>query len=141
MTMRSKQWLSVALAGFSLGTAACVTSSPYTASKSAYDVVSMHDRVLIGRDTVVVNGPRTVLELLEGRVARFRFSENALGRSPLVVVDDVSLVDGLGVLSTMRASDVQRIDILWPTEAAFRYGNAGGSGAIVIRTRSARPLP
>jgi hypothetical protein len=54
--------------------------------------------------------------------------ENALGRSPLVVVDDVSLVDGVGTLSAMRASDVQRIDILWPTEASFRYGNAGGSG-------------
>jgi hypothetical protein len=139
--MRSKQWLSVALAGFSLTTAACVTSSPYAASKSAYNIVGLGDRVLIGNDTVIVNGPRTVLELLEGRVARFRFSHNALGRSPLVVVDDVALVDGLSALTAMRAADVQRIEILWPTEAAFRYGSSGGSGAIVIKTRTGRPVP
>ena len=139
--MRSKQWLPVALAGFSLTTAACTMNSPYTASQAAYDVMSTGDRVLIGNDTVIVNGPRTVWELLEGRVARFRFSENALGRSPLVVVDDVALVDGLSALTAIRAADVQRINILWPTEAAFRYGSSGGSGAIVIKTRSGRPVP
>ena len=101
----------------------------------------MANRVLIDRDTVVVNGPRSVLELLEGRVARFRFSENALGRSPLVVVDDVALFDGLSALRFMRASDVQRVEIWWPTEAAFRYGSLAGHGAIVVKTRTGGPQP
>jgi hypothetical protein len=39
----------------------------------------------------------------------------------------------------MRASDVQRVEILWPTEAAFRYGSSAGHGAIVIKTRTGRP--
>ena len=139
--MRREQWLLAALAGFSLTVAGCATSAPDSFTKSAYSAVNMENRVMIGRDTVTVNGPRTVLELLEGRVARFRFSEAALGRSPLVVVDDVTLVDGVSALHHMRASDVQRIDILWATEAAFRYGSAGGNGAIVIRTRTGRPQP
>jgi hypothetical protein len=139
--MRRTHWLLAALAGLSLTVTGCATSAPTASTKSAYNTIGLGDRVLIDRDTVIVNGPRSVLELLEGRVARFRFSANALGKSPLVVVDDVALVDGFSALSMMRASDVQRVEILWPTEAAFRYGSSAGHGAIVIKTRTGRPQP
>jgi len=138
MATQFKQWLSAALAGLGLSASGCMTAVPYTPTQSAYSAISNDERVMIDGDTVSVHSARTVMDLLESRVARFRFSANALGRTPLVVVDDVQLIEGLGALSGMRAMDVQRIRILWPTEAAFRYGSAGGNGAIVVTTRTGR---
>src|SRR5262245_55787032 len=133
MTTRLKKWLSAALAGLGLSTSGCMTTAPYTESKAAYSVLD-GNRIVIDRDTLSVHGAQTVLDLLETRTARFRFSSNALGRNPLVVVDDVQMAEGVSVLTTMRATDVQHVRILWPTEAAFRYGSAASNGAIVVTT-------
>ena len=137
MTTRIRQWLSAALAGVGLSASGCMTTAPYTESKAAYSVVN-ENRIVIDRDTLSVHSAQTVLDLLETRVARFRFSSNALGKAPLIVVDDVLLVEGVSVLSSMRATDVQRVSILWPTDAAFRYGSAGSNGAIVVTTKRGR---
>ena len=72
-----------------------------------------------------------VLELLEGRVARFRFEQ----MTPLVVVDGVRLTDGIQALRAMSPRDVETITTLWPHDAAFRYGPPAADGAIVVTTK------
>src|SRR5262245_36587800 len=118
MSKQSKHGL-VALT-IALIAAGCATGGQPTAMHQSLNANSASPRVLIDRDTVSVNGQHSALELLEGRVARFRSSLGAMGGGPLVVLDGVPLVDGLSTLRLMRADDVYSITTMWPVDAAFR---------------------
>ncbi len=137
MTSQSKQWRRAASLGLSLVVAGCTSSGTMAGSAAQYSALNMENQVIVNRDTVTIYPNRTVLDLLEGRVARFRFSLS-MGRGPLVVLDDVPLVDGLSWLRQMQASDVESISTLWALDAVTRYGSAASDGAIVITTRHGR---
>jgi hypothetical protein len=117
--------------------AGCVTGGSTTGVHQTLSANSLNGRVLVNRDTVQVTAQQSALELLDGRVARFR-SAAALGGTPLVVLDGVPLVDGLNTLRLMRADDVRSITTMWPVDAAFRYGSAGKNGAILVATKGTR---
>lgn len=102
-------------------------------------------------DSAQIDGQRqralTVAELLErmpgvqvirqpgGLSVRVR---SAVGDA-LVVVDGTPLSGDAGtVLATLRAADVERIDVLKDAGTAASYGGQGGSGVVLITTRRAR---
>ena len=107
-------------------------------SPSARRDLFLGERVTIGRDTVTIQDNWTVHDLLGQRLARYAFARNTLGRGPLIVVDGTPRIVGLNLLRSMRASDVQHVDVLRPSEAGLLYGGLGVDGAIVIKTRTAR---
>jgi hypothetical protein len=130
MSFRSSQ-----LARFTL--LACVSSFGCAANPSvmfAPRELTLTDRVIVGRDTVAIRDYWSVVDLLAHRLARFS-AGNSLSRTPLVVVDGLPRSDGMESLRSIRAADVQQIELLWPAEAAQRYGGLGADGAIVIRSR------
>ena len=136
MSRQRKHGLAALMVG--LMAAGCATGGSSAGMHQSLNASSLGNRVLINRDTVVVNGQSSALELLEGRVARFRSSLDALGSGPLVVLNDVPLVDGLATLRLMRADDVHSITTMWPIDASFRYGAAGKNGAIIVTTKGSR---
>ena len=136
MSKQSKHGLVAMILG--LIAAGCVTGGSPDGVHQTLNASSLGSRVLVNRDTVIVNGQRSALELLQGRVARFRSSLDPLPGGPLVVLDGVPLVNGLSTLRIMRADDVQSITTMWPVDAAFRYGSAGRNGAIIVTTRGGR---
>ncbi len=131
MSSPIKPYFPAALLMLTLVGCATATLTPST------EATNISDRVVIGRDTVAAHAFATVFELLEARTPRFRSSMSSFGRAPLVVVDGVQVEDGINVLSTMRAADADRIDLMWSTDATTRYGSRAAAGAIIIRSRVA----
>ena len=136
MSKHSKHGFAALMMG--LMATGCVTGGSPGGMQQSLNASSLSNRVLINRDTVVVNGQHSALELLEGRVARFRTSLGVMVGGPLVVLNDVPLVDGLATLRLMRADDVHSITTMWPIDASFRYGAAGNNGAIIVTTKGGR---
>ena len=141
MTSTRKQLILSALLSLT-GTLGCAA---YAANPSAQRDLFVGERVTIGRDTVTVQWDWTVHDLLGQRFARYAFATSTPGRAPIVIVDGTPRLNGLNLLRSMRAIDVQHIDMLWPSEAGLLYGGLATDGAIVIKTRTAntnrQPLP
>jgi hypothetical protein len=135
--IRSKRKLYFVMVGLCATAAGCATAGS-SAVKASVDRADWGDVVTINKDTVTVVTQSNVLELLQSRMARYRFSLNVLGRSPLVVVDGIPLVDGLEALRAMSATGVQDITMLRSVDATFRYGVNASEGAILITTRRGR---
>lgn len=85
----------------------------------------------------------TVADLLE-RVPGLRIDRSAheftvhvrsAPGEPLIVVDGQPLRDATYVLSALRPSDIERIDVLQDAASASVYGVSGGNGVILVRTR------
>jgi hypothetical protein len=133
--IRSKQKLYFLIVGLSVAAAGCATAGS-SELKASLDRAYFGDIVTINqKDTVTVVRQSNVFELLQPRLARYRYFVNTLGRSPLVVLDGIPLVDGLESLRAMSATGVQDITMLRSVDATFRYGSNASEGAIVITTR------
>jgi TonB-dependent SusC/RagA subfamily outer membrane receptor len=59
------------------------------------------------------------------------------GTEPLVVVDGVPAIGGVGVLAAINPNDVRQIDVLRDAASAAIYGSRGANGVILISTRNA----
>jgi hypothetical protein len=129
MTKQSKALVIMATLGTAL-LQGCAFANPHQTT-AALNQVDLQNRVAINNRAVEIVGQHNVLELLEGRVTRSRF----LQMTPLVVVDGVPLNNGIDALRTMSPHEVQSITTLWPQDAAFRYGQIGDQGAIVVTTK------
>ena len=112
MSNESKHGLAALM--IALLAAGCVTGGSHAGTQRSLNANSLGTQVLINRDTLVVSGQHSALDLLEGRVARFRLSSNEIGGAPLVVLDGVPLIDGIATLRLMRADDVHSIATMWP---------------------------
>ena len=112
----------------------CALAGPQR-TNSALEAMDFPNRVTVNNHSVEVVSQHNVLELLEGRVARFRFLQQM---TPLVVVDQVPLNDGIEALRIMSPREVESITTLWPQDAAFRYGQIAAQGAIVVTTKRGR---
>ena len=133
--IRSKQKFYFLIVGLSVVAAGCATAGS-SELKASVDRAYFGDLVTINqKDTVTVVRQSNVFELLQPRLARYRYSVNTLGRSPLVVLDGIPLMEGLESLRAMSTTGIQDITMLWPADATFRYGSNASEGAIVITTR------
>jgi hypothetical protein len=54
---------------------------------------------------------------------------------PLYVMDGVPLLDGLGIVRSMRVCEAASVVVLRGPDAVTRYGGRAGAGAVVIVTR------
>ena len=129
MTKQSRTGIILVSLGASLVVHGCAMAThQVTATQEAAE---LQNRVLINNRAVEVISQQNVIELLAGRIGRFRLQNAKL----LVVVDDVPLNDGLTVLYRMSPREVQNITTLWGQDASFRYGPGGSDGAIVVTTK------
>ncbi len=57
---------------------------------------------------------------------------------PVLVIDG-ALMSDFDMLHQIRAQEIERIELISPTDAAQRYGtNSSGAGAIIVVTRTRR---
>jgi hypothetical protein len=110
------------------GSASCAR-----AARTAATPPAVHFVVIDGLNVPALTG--NLLSLLEPRVdARLRLTAGPVEEQPLVVVDDVPLVDGTKALREISVRDVARVTTLPPMNAFRRYGRRGYHGAIIVET-------
>lgn len=102
-----------------------------------------------GEDARLEN-PRTVAEMLQGRVAgvmvtdlpgggirvRIRGSRSLTGSNdPLYVIDDLVIQTTDGALYGINPYDIESISVLKDASATAIYGSRGSNGVILIKTK------
>jgi hypothetical protein len=130
----SKQKLILVMVGLSVAATGCATAGS-SGLRASVERAYLGDIVTINQDTVTIVRESNVFELLQPRLVRYRYSLSTLGRSPLVVLDGIPLIDGLESLRAMPTNNIQDITMLRSADATFRYGGSASEGAIVITTR------
>ncbi len=107
-------------------------------SRSAWPV-NVRDCLLVNGERVPTAGAQDLLQLLRRKVTGQQIGEGSYRGGPLVLVDGVTMSDGVRSLAGLSVIEVVSVDVLRPVEAAARYGQAAGNGAIVVQTRRDHP--
>lgn len=87
------------------------------------------------RGSLLDSGPDgSVLDLLSEHLTSAALSGEAA--PPLVIVDGMTVINGLELLSRVPADLTQSVRYMRPLEAVRLYGNQAATGAILVRLKS-----
>lgn len=98
--------------------------------ETVYDFLKAHSRATIS----TFGGQTHEILTVYGRGRRSLTMPNAAGA--LLYVDDEEVPNAVPYLRGLKMSEVERLQILRPSEASSRFGGDGRRGAVAIRTKS-----